>query len=452
VLHRVVQPSLRWCGPAAITLAVAVAALSWKPTAPHTPDASAEHTTTLHVKVFGVGPATLSAAGALDIQPLFMRPAAARHLELAAWWKVTVAADQADTITAELLADPLVVSAFVPPQPQLPVITSGLSDGDSCPIDTPLYEKQQGYLGPAPKGVDAPAAWAVSGGKGDGVWVADVEGAWNADHEDIPGERIVHVGGKPMLSWRPHGTAVLGELVAKPNELGMVGITPNVERIVTASIGKIGAAAAIDLAAAALRPGDVLLIELHAIGPRGRFMPMEYWDDVFDVVKAATDRGVIVVAAAGNGGENLDHKRYKGKLDRTVRDSGAILVGAGAPAHPDYTDRSRLYFSNYGSRVDVQGWGFEVATFDYGDLQGCDADDRKYTAKFGGTSSASPIVTGAAIALQGIARQRDRVITPLEMRELLRSTGSPQTSGPDGGTDQHIGPRPNLAEAIDALD
>lgn len=447
--YRVVQASLRWWGPAAITLALGVFALSQRSTVERAPRATA----IVHVKIWGVGPDALTAAGALDVQPLFARSAAARHLELSAWWKITVPADRAESIVAHLLDDPLVASAFVPPEPQLPVVTTARpADGDSCPINTPLYEKQQGYLAPAPRGIDAAAAWAVPGGKGDGVWVADVEGAWNADHEDIPGERMVHAGGTPKRSWRPHGTAVLGELVAKPNELGMVGITPNVERIVTASIGKIGAAAAIDLAAAELRAGDVLLIELHAIGPRGRFMPMEYWDDVFDVVKAATDRGVIVVAAAGNGGENLDHKRYKGKLDRDVRDSGAILVGAGAPDHPGYVDRSRLYFSNYGSRVDVQGWGFEVATFDYGDLQGCDADDRKYTAKFGGTSSASPIVTGAALAIQGIARERGRVLTPLEMRELLRSTGSPQTSGPDGGTDQQIGPRPNLAAAIDALD
>ena len=423
-------------------------------------DSASAPTVTLHVKLARGDALVLRAAAIdadcvdfVDLAPLFERPTAAQHAVLGAWWRLTVRTADPEALVRDLRADPNVISAFVPPVPQLPVIESVTTRADdSCPITTPLYERQQGYLAPAPAGIDVPAAWARNGGKGDGVWFADVEGAWNTDHEDIPGERIVLAGGQPVTSWRPHGTAVLGEVVAKPNELGMVGIAPNVERIVTASIGRIGAAAAIDLAAAELRAGDVLLIELHAIGPRGRFLPMEYWDDVFDVVKAATDRGIIVVAAAGNGDENLDHKRYAGKLDRTVRDSGAILVGAGAPAHPGYTDRSRLYFSNYGSRVDVQGWGFEVATFDYGDLQGCDADDRKYTAKFGGTSSASPIVAGAALAIAGIARQHGRTLSPREMRDLLRTTGSAQTDGPDGGTDKHIGPRPNLAAALDALD
>ena len=60
-------------------------------------------------------------------------------------------------------------------------------------------------------------------------------------------------------------------------------------------------------------------------------------------------------------------------------------------------DRVRLDFSNYGSRVDVQGWGRMVATLEYGDLQSCtgaeaDYTDRHYTGEFAGTSSASPIV------------------------------------------------------------
>lgn len=56
---------------------------------------------------------------------------------------------------------------------------------------------------------------------------------------------------------------------------------------------------------------------------------MEFWDDVFEVVQVASARGVVVVEAAGNGAEDLDHEAYGGKLDRRRRDSGAIMV----PAH-----------------------------------------------------------------------------------------------------------------------
>jgi oxalate decarboxylase/phosphoglucose isomerase-like protein (cupin superfamily) len=60
--------------------------------------------------------------------------------------------------------------------------------------------------------------------------------------------------------WREHGTAVLGEVVGKDNGRGVVGIAPEVDRVVTASIDGPGVAGAIEAAAEALRPGDVLLI------------------------------------------------------------------------------------------------------------------------------------------------------------------------------------------------
>jgi subtilisin family serine protease len=155
-----------------------------------------------------------------------------------------------------------------------------------------------------------------------------------------------------------------------------------------------------------------------------------------------------VIEAAGNGGENLDHSAYKRKFDRSRRDSGAIMVGAGGPPREGFTDRERLDFSNYGGRVDVQGWGRMVATLDYGDLQQCAGDDRHYTGQFSGTSSASPIVAGAAVLLQSVATAKGKRLTPLEIRRVLAQTGSPQVN-PDG---ENIGPRPDLARALPAIE
>lgn len=76
-----------------------------------------------------------------------------------------------------------------------------------------------------------------------------------------------------------------------------------------------------------------------------------------------------------------------------------------------------------------------------------DNPDFWYLANFDGTSSASPIVAGAAANLQGIGLNRlGSPIPPGEMRTLLVDTGSPQL----GNISQHIGPRPNLLRAIAA--
>jgi subtilisin family serine protease len=366
------------------------------------------------------------------------------------WWELSVPASRLDAELASLRADPSVIEAYVVPVYSLPSEGAGAT-ADSCPINTPSYSDHQGYLDPAPSGIDAPAMWRTSA-RGQGVWFADVEGGWNTKHEDLPGDRITHVGGTPVIdqSWRAHGTAVLGEVVGRDNGKGVTGIAPDVERVFTSSIGGTDVADALDTAANALRPGDVMLIELQGSGPRGRFVPIEYWDDNYEAIKAATDRGVIVVEAAGNGNEDLDLRIFKGKFDRRVRDSGAIMVGAGGPPRPGFRDREKLDFSNYGARVDVQGWGRMVATLDYGDLQSCKGaergyTDRHYTGKFAGTSSASPIVAGAAVLVESYLRAKHGVVmSPRELRALLRATGTPQA----GSTARQIGPRPDLARLL----
>ena len=411
----------------------------------------------LHVKFKSV-----DAARAHAYEPLFTSLPAATLDDRARWARILVRADQAEMFAAQLARQPDVEQAFVEPEvtlanrrpePDLHHLTL-LTEDPSCPLTTPSFESYQGYVGPAPHGIDAPAAWRL-GHRGAGVWFADIEGGWNAAHEDLPGDRIAHVAGLPIDDpmWRAHGTAVLGEVVGRDNGKGVVGLAPEVEQVFTASIGGIAVADAIDTAANRLRPGDVLLIELQTVGPRGTYIPVEYFDDIYDAIAVATKRGVIVIEAAGNGFEDLDHRAYGRKFDRKKRDSGAIMVGAGGPPRDGFRDRERLDFSNYGARVDVQGWGRKVATLDYGDLQACDLErrenvDRDYTNEFSGTSSASPIVAGAAVLLQSAAKQRGRVLTPGEVRDLLQRTGTPQL----GDTRQHIGPRPNLARALQALD
>lgn len=330
------------------------------------------------------------------------------------------------------------------------------------------FEPTQGYLDSPPNGIGAIEAWKKFESKGKGVTICDIEGNWNFKHEDLPNVR--HIGGTLVndIGWRNHGTAVLGEMVSKHGRSGTVGISHNARAVVhSAFIGGVwNAAGAIANATAKLKAGDVILIELQARGPNGKYVAMQYWDPVFSAIRAAVEKGICVVEAAGNGNENFQLAIFNGT--GLQKDSGAIVVGAGIPPtnHFDYfgpdwgferyewmgNPRSRIWFSNYGKIVNVQAWGWHVASTGYGDAQGGRDENRWYTVRFSGTSSASPIVTACAAYLQGHAKAKHgQPLSPQKVRSILVRTGTAQASGPGVPVSQHIGPQPNLLKALAAV-
>lgn len=330
-------------------------------------------------------------------------------------------------------------------------------------IDPPTasFVDSQVYLGEAPEGIDAYYGWSITGGDGSGIRIADIEGSWTFDHEDleIPAEALI--GGDPNLGidWRSHGSAVVGMLIAKDNGYGVTGIVPGADIALSSHNGSTDAEAILT-AADSLEAGDIILIEIQTPGPRYDFayrtdqlgyVPIEYFQAEFDAIQYAWARGIIVVEAAGNGAENLSDVIYENRFDTTFRNSHAILVGAGAPPSGNYgVDRKVLDFSNYGNRVNLQGYGREIVSCGYGDLFNGGVDERQfYTNQFGGTSGAAPMIAGAVAALQGIYKDRygGAFLDADRVRDVLVSTGSPQQGFPT----YHIGPRPNIAAADSAL-
>lgn len=322
------------------------------------------------------------------------------------------------------------------------------------------YESQQGYLNATTDGVGARAAWNIPGGTGTGVKVADIEYAWNLDHVDFTATLLGPEPDPPVIDGvlvtGDHGTAVLGEMAGKRNNSGVTGIAYGSTYYVATSRSSSGfdPAGAITTATGSLDEGDILLLEMQADAfstAGAQYCPSEWNLAVYNAVVTAVGNGIIIVAAAGNGAQNLDDPAFNtGHAPfRPENDSGAIIVGAGAAPGSATGDRSRLDFSTYGSRVNVQGWGESVTTTGYGDLHNTDGANYFYTSSFNGTSSASPIVAATCAVLQGIhkASHGGAVLSPREMRAILMTSGAPQTSGtfPAG---QHIGPRPNMAAAI----
>ena len=320
-------------------------------------------------------------------------------------------------------------------------------------VTTPNWESSQDYIDAAPGGVAARAAWTLPGGDGAGIQIIDIEYGWQLTHEDLSkGATAVIIG--VNSGDNDHGTAVMGEMLADRNGFGMTGIAQRadfgISSVLTQSVAE-----ALYNATAASEPGDVLLIELHRPGPHYNFqsrddqlgyIAVEYWPLEFDAIVSAYAEGVIVCEAAGNGAENFDSDIYDSLFTREYRNSHAIICGAGYPPVFGSLDRSKLGFSNYGSRVDLQGYGTAVYTTGYGDLYAGTSKDQWYTSGFGGTSSASPIVTGSVAALSGVFKQMLGVVIDADSaRNLLVATGSPQMPPMLLSA---IGPRPNLQAAL----
>ncbi|QCX75437.1 Subtilase family protein [Streptomyces sp. YIM 121038] len=439
----------------------------------------------------------------LTLEPLFgsedrLQAAAAGTVDdvpdLTLFYRVRGSEDRAPELRARIAALPGIDTAYVKPGAVPATLGSiGQQSGGSEPDEgrrrkegapvTPDFTGRQGYLRPAPEGVDAQWAWQRLGGGGDGVTVIDIEGAWQLSHEDLSARLAGVVIGTPIqdLSWRNHGTAVIGVMGGDRNSFGVTGIVPDAVTA-AASFLPSGTAATIHAAADRLAPGDVILIELHRPGPRFDFedrddqrgyIAVEWWPDDYAAVRYATAKGIVVVGAAGNGAESLDDAQYERRPDEfpswwrnpfnpSNPSSDAVLVGAGAPPPGTHgrdhgPDRSRLAFSNYGARVDAQGWGRETTTTggfwnQPGDLQGGVDEIAWYTDTFSGTSSASPIVVGALVSLQGMLKAAgQQPMTSARARAVLRATGSPQQDAPGRPASQRIGNRPDIKAAVTKL-
>ncbi|SDL23264.1 S8 family serine peptidase [Nonomuraea jiangxiensis] len=382
--------------------------------------------------------------------------------DLGSWYTVVLPADaDAAKVVEELKALPEVAFAYPSPDPVPPPASQ---DVESAAAATPDFTGMQGYLRPAPQGINADFSRRDPRARGTGIRIVDLEYDWNMAHEDLQLNSSSDLGGTVFPRYTgfadEHGTAVFGELVARDNGYGvtgsvpaatMYGISPSQAVSGGGTRWNPGAALAYLAGRGVLRRGDVVLLEQQTSGPLGgsNYAPLEWIPSVFDAIRLLDGLGVTVVETGGNGNQNVDSSIYVRDgikwFDRNTHNSGAILVGAGSD-----TDRERLSFSNYGSRFDLQGWGRNIVTTgSNGNLQGGTSPANlnvRYTRTFGGTSGAGPIVTGAVVAVQSYLKATGQAPwTAAQVADLLKRTGTPQ--GPNT-TGQRIGPLPNLEAAL----
>lgn len=318
---------------------------------------------------------------------------------------------------------------------------------------TPNFMVNQTYIGPNP-GLNMQYAWDL-GLKGTGIRIRDVEYGFNQNHEDL---HVVNafvaegmtISSNATVDYTEHGTPVFGIMMAENSGYGITGLVHEAsEMILFPEWQQIGynRILAVNESIAASSAGDVILFEMQADGPLNGFtdyVPAEYNNVIWDLTKAASDAGIIIVAAAGNGNQNLDGSTYQEYMNRG--NSGAIIVGAGTPDLNHFRfNQPGWWGSTFGSRVDLQGWARNVYACGYGDVIRIGNDFNQGYTNFSGTSSATPMVAACVVVLQSYHHSlTGEYLTGPQISAILKETGIPQGNPSTG----NVGPFPNMQAAV----
>jgi subtilisin family serine protease/subtilase family serine protease len=270
------------------------------------------------------------------------------------------------------------------------------------------------YQGTPDADIDAPEAWPLA--TGTGVTVAVIDTGIDYTHPDLApnyagGVDYTSDDGDPMDD-QGHGTHVAGTIAAAMNnptgnpaeEEGVVGVAPNARirayKVCDASGNCDDFAVELAITQAVLDGARVINMS---------FGGADYSQSLNDVVQAAWNAGVVLVAGAGNDGTTALF--YPAALDNVV--SVAAFDAAG----------QRASFSNYGSWVDVSAPG-DVIMSTY-PMSTCDVSSMP--GQFGcytwlsGTSMATPHVSGAAALIWS----RGDVTSSQQVVDILLNSADP---------------------------
>jgi serine protease len=334
---------------------------------------------------------------------------------------VFATADDAATAKAKLAHDPSVESvdfdalASIPPGEETDESMAAASESMEAQCGAPgaaaefpndaCYKYQWHF-----RQIGTPTAWKRGNGAGAVVAVIDTGVSKVADLGDtkfVPGFNFI-TNSPDAADDHGHGTHVAGTIAQSTNnKLGVAGIAYGASIMPLKVLSARGSGSVAGIAQAIRWAADhganVINMSLGgptAIGTMG------------SAVKYARDKGVTVVAAAGNDG--------RGKVSYPARYPGVIAVAA------TQFDEATTFYSNWGPEIDVAAPGGNTRVDQNGDgmpdgvlqhtIVPTDTSRTDYLW-FMGTSMASPHVAGVAALIVGAGVKK-----PDAVEEILLGT------------------------------
>ncbi|HEY9764954.1 MAG TPA: S8 family serine peptidase [Chroococcales cyanobacterium] len=254
----------------------------------------------------------------------------------------------------------------------------------------PMFDQLWGI-----KKIQAPEAWDSTMGD-PSITVAVVDSGVDYNHPDLAGKVIkgpdtANNDSDPMDDVG-HGTHVAGTIAAiGDNKVGVIGIAPKTKILAIKVLGANGEGDVSTIAEGILKAQQMgaRVINLSLGGPQNSSVLQNAIDQV-------TQKGVMVIAAAGNDGVTTP--------DYPASYPNVLAVGA-----TDSSDK-KTSFSNYGTYVGIAAPGLNILSSTGGSYK-----------SMSGTSMACPHVVGAAALLLG----KNPNLTIAQLRNALVSTGDP---------------------------
>ena len=252
--------------------------------------------------------------------------------------------------------------------------------------------------------------------KGAGINVVVVDDGLDYEHEDLSTnvdttKNHSYVDGETVRDMNPwHGTSVGGIIAADDNEIGVRGVAPDVT-IYAHNLLAEGQFNSVNAADAMIRNMVTTAVNNNSWGPDETNLPEPSWTLWKMAVESAITegydgKGVFFAWAGGNGGDN----------DYSSLDEFANFYGVTAVCAVNY-EGQRSSYSEPGANLWVCGpsdaGGLPIL---YGITT--TALENSYTGNFGGTSAATPMVSGVA----ALMREANDALTWRDIKLILAAS------------------------------